>query len=437
MKNRCQHSQKTANKKRLYGIEAGPQPEAMMLPLLIPEIIVDTRAEIEEMAGMMGLLIIKQCIQAEVQKLVGDRYQRAEGRRYTRWGQQPGAVVFAGRKVRIEKPRVRDLTTFREAALSSYEKFRNEDKLGKAMTHQLLLGISARNYHRSVENFCDGYGIQRSSVSRSFIRATAHRLKKLMERSFDGMTFVTIMIDGIEYHGQMIVVAIGITMDGKKHVLGIRLGATENAVVVTALLEDLVERGIDATRPMLFVLDGAKALTKAVKNLWGERAVIQRCQVHKLRNIRAHLPEKYHAEILGRIRGAYAMESFETAKASLTTTVRYLERIAPDAAGSLEEGLEETLTVHRLGVRGLLRKTLASTNAIENCQGTTRRITHNVKRWRDGAMIMRWAGSALLVAEERFHRIRGYRDLVFLKSALQKLVSAVQDNAVDSSAMVA
>lgn len=434
MKNACQFSQETANKKRLYGIEAGPSSEAGMLTLSLPEIIVDTKAEIEELTGALGLMVMKACIQDEVRRLVGDRYEHVEGRRCARWGSQRGAVIFAGRKVRIDKPRVRDLKESKEAALSSYERFRQGDKLGEAISAKLLMGVSSRDYHRSVEDFCDGYGIRKSSVSRAFVQATARRLKKLTERTFKNTEFVAIMIDGIEYQGQTMVVAVGIAMDGKKHVLGLRLGATENAVVVTGLLEFLVERGVEATRPMLFVLDGSKALAKAVRNLWGERAVIQRCQVHKIRNVKAHLPERHQAEVLARIRKAYAMDGFDEAKTSLMTTMRYLDRLSPGAARSLEEGLEETLAVHRLGLRGALRKTLASTNVIENCQGTTRRITRNVKRWRDGAMIMRWVGCALIAAEEKFHRIKGYRDLSFLKSALQKLIA---NKNVDSYAMVA
>jgi len=434
MKTACQHPQKTANKKRLYGIEAGPASEATTLPLRLPEIVVDTQAEVEELAGALGLLIMKECIQDEVRRLVGERYEHREGRRCARWGSQGGSVVFAGRKVRLKRPRVRDLMKSKEVALASYERFRGGEKLSEAIAGRLMLGISSRQYHRSVDDFCDGYGIQRSSVSRSFVQATARRLKKLTERTFQGTAFIAIMIDGIEYAGQMIVVAIGIAMDGRKQVLGLRLGATENTAVVTELLESLVEHGIDALRPTLFVLDGSKALAKAVGKLWGERAVIQRCQVHKLRNVKAHLPKQHQAEVMARIRKAYAMEGFVEARTSLLTTVRHLDILAPGAANSLREGLEQTLTVHRLGLRGALRKTLASTNIIENCQGTTRRITRNVKRWRDGAMVMRWVGCALLAAEERFHRIKGHRDLSFLKGALQKIVTG---NNVDSCAMVA
>lgn len=434
MKTACQFPQETANKKRLYGIEAHPPTEGGVLTLPLPEIIVDTKAEIEALAGALGVLVMKACIEDEVRRLVGDRYKHQEGRRCARWGNQGGSVVFAGQKVRIKRPRVRDLRGAKEVALASYNRFQSEEKLSEAVASKLLLGVSSRHYRQAIEGFCDGCGIERSSVSRQFIQATARRLKTLTERSLASTEFIAIMIDGIEYQGHLIVVAVGIAMDGRKQVLGLRLGATENTVVVTELLESLVERGLDPLRPMLFVLDGSKALSKAVKSLWGERAVIQRCQVHKLRNIRAHLAERHQATILARIREAYSMEGFEEARDSLMTTVRYLERLNPDAARSLEEGLVETLTVHRLGLRGALRKTLSSTNVIENCQGTTRRVTRNVKRWRDGAMVLRWVGCALLVAEKRFHRIRGHRDLVFLKGALQKLVDG---NDVDSFAMVA
>lgn len=434
MKNACQHPQKTANQKRLYGIESGPGSEETMVPFLLPEFVVDTKAEIEGLAGTLGLLVMKALMKDEIERMVGSRYEHRESRQFSRWGKQGGSVVFAGRKVRIDKPRVRDLQTKKEAKIESYDRFRRGEKLSEAIAGKLLLGVSSRDYHRSIETFAEGYGIAKSSVSRAFIKATEKRLKRLTERSFVGTEFVVVMIDGIEYQGHLVVVAVGTTMDGKKQVLGLRLGATENTEVVTDLLASLVEHGLDPLRPMLFVLDGAKALLKAVRNHWGERAVVQRCQVHKLRNIRGYLAEEHQGEFLGRMRTAYAMEDFDKAKASLLATVRRLKVLSPDAAKSLEEGLEETLTVHRLGLRGALRKTLATTNIIENCQGTTRRLTRNVKRWRDGAMVQRWIGCALLAAEERFHRIKGHRDLTFLRGTLTELV--LRKN-IDSCAMAA
>jgi transposase-like protein len=343
-------------------------------------------------------------------------------------------VVLGGRKAQITRPRVRNIAESKEATLKTYESFKSEDRFGSAIMRRLLLGISSRNYRAALEDFSDGYGLSKTTVSRTFVQATEKRLRQLLERNLKGIEFVAILIDGIEYKGEMMIVAMGITIGGQKMILGMRLGATENAVVVTALLTALEGRGLDTTQPMFFVLDGAKALHKAVTNVWGERAVIQRCQIHKRRNVAAHLLEEHRAEIDARLRKAYAMTNHDEAETSLKTTIRYLERLSPDAAGSLKEGLDETLTVHKLGLQEPLRKTLSSTNAIESCFDYTRTVTRRVKRWRDGKMIVRWVGCALLESEKRFNRVKGYRQLPFLKSALQLLVKGEQ---VDSYAMAA
>ena len=228
-----------------------------------------------------------------------------------------------------------------------------------------------------------------------------------------------IMIDGVEYAGETMIVAAGITADGTKRVLGLRQGATENAAVCAALLEDLQARGLDTSRPVLLVLDGAKALHAAVKRVWGQNAVIQRCQVHKKRNVKAHVPEKHHAELERRLSEAYHETDYEAAKASLEATARWLERINPDAASSLREGLEETLTVVRLGVPGALRRTLATTNPIESALSVTRRVTARVTRWRDGDMRRRWCVAGLLRAESKFRRVKGHRAMPTLLKALE------------------
>jgi transposase-like protein len=268
----------------------------------------------------------------------------------------------------------------------------------------------------------DGFGVAKSCVSRGFVRASAAEVKTLAERRIDGVRLAVIMIDGVEYAGETMVVALGITEDGTKRVLGLRQGATENAEVCAALLEDLRERGLDTGRATLFVLDGAKALHAAVTRVWGQHAVIQRCQVHKKRNLQADVPEKHWPELQRRLSEAYRETDYATAKASLEGTVRWLDRLNGDAAGSLREGLEETLTVVRLGVPGALRRTLATTNPIESALSVTRRVTARVTRWRDGDMRRRWCVAGLLRAEDKFRRVKGHRTMATLLKALETLV---------------
>lgn len=250
------------------------------------------------------------------------------------------------------------------------------------------------------------------------MRASAESLKAWTGRSLTGTRYVAVFIDGVEYAGETLVVALGLTTDGHKHVLGLRQGATENAPVVTSLLEELQTRGLDTSRPTLFVLDGAKALVAGVKRVFGRQALIQRCQIHKRRNVQAHLPQRHHAELNRRLSEAYGQTSYAQAKSLLHDAVLWLRRLSPDAAASLEEGWEETLTVVRLGVPALLRRTLSNTNVIESALSVTRTVTARVKRWRDGDMRRRWCSAGLVRAETKFRRVKGYRQLPQLVAAL-------------------
>jgi transposase-like protein len=272
-----------------------------------------------------------------------------------------------------------------------------------------------------------GYGIAKSSVSRQFIRATADELRQLSERRLENLELVAVMIDGIEFAGQVMVVALGLDESGAKHLLGLWQGATENATVVKALLEDLMERGLDSKRRYLFVLDGSKALRAAVERVFGERAEMQRCQLHKIRNVIDHLPENCRTDWRRRMRAAYNMTAYQEAKGALQKLWRQLVEINPSAARSLEEGMEETLTVHRLGVGPLLRGTLASTNPIESCFSTVRRTTRNVRRWQGGDHIARWTAAGLLEAERFFRRVKGYRELAALTRKLNPNLQSRQE----------
>ncbi len=284
----------------------------------------------------------------------------------------------------------------------------------------MVLGISSRNYEEAVEGFVKGYGIKKSSVSRHFVKATAEQMREFLERDLAVLDLVAIFIDGIEFKGHLLVVALGLDKGGRKHVLGLWQGATENATVCASLLDDIARRGLNTGKDYLFVLDGSKALRSAVSKMFGTNAAVQRCQQHKRRNVLDHLPKEHQHAIDARISAAYNMASYENARKSLELTVKYLEKLNPSAAASLKEGLEETLTVHKLRVTELLRKTLQTTNPIESCFSVTRTITGRVKRWRGDDMVQRWAVASLLRAEKKFKRVKGYKEIPKLIAVLQR-----------------
>ena len=334
-----------------------------------------------------------------------------------RWGQQPGYVVFGGQKVPVTRPRV-PTREGQEVDLDSYARLQHDGRRQRAVREGIVAGLSTRNYHRAVDSVLEGYGIEKSSVSREFVAASAAQLKKLCERKLDGLDLVALLIDGIHFGQQVLVVALGIETTGKKQVLGVWQGATENTAVVKDLLEDLVARGLNPDRRYLFVIDGAKALRAAIERVFGARAEVQRCQLHKRRNVKEYLPKNAQGDYDHRIRNAYAMTDYAAAKAELEKIFRQPERVNPSAARSLEEGMEETLTVHRLGVGELLRRSLATTNPIESCLSTVERVARNVKRWHAGDQALRWTATGLLEAEKKFRRVKGFRELAALRRKL-------------------
>ena len=288
------------------------------------------------------------------------------------------------------------------------------------VSRRMVLGLSSRNYEEAVEGFLKGYGIKKSSVSRHFIKATAQQMLEFLERDLTSLELCAIFIDGIQFKGHLLIVALGLDLSGRKHILGLREGATKNSEVCMGLLEDMARRGLTADGDYLFVLDGAKALRSAVTRMYSSNVAVQRCQQHKRRNVADHLPLEHQEAIDARIRTAYNMKTYEQAKQSLELTVKYLERLNPSAAASLKEGFEETLTVHKLGIENLLRKTLCTTNPIESCFSVTRTVTGRVKRWRGGDMVQRWAVASLLRAEKKFRRIKGFKEIPKLLVALKK-----------------
>ena len=371
----------------------------------------------------VGLGVLAELMEEEVDEVVGPKGRHDADRVAVRHGHEAGAVTLGGRRVPVERPRVRSADGQAELPLATYAHFADRDPLTQLVLERMLAGVSTRRYRRTQEPV--GATIEqaarstsKSSVSRSFVERTRVSLGELMGRRLDDVRVSVLMLDGIELKGRTNIVALGVTTDGVKIPLGLWEGSTENATVATALLSDLVERGLDPEQGMLFVIDGAKALRKAIRSVFGE-APVQRCVRHKERNVLQHLPERDRPLVKRRLRSAWAETDHDRALDRLRALAGELERTHPGAAGSLREGLEETLTLNRLGIRGSLKRTLESTNPCESMIECVRRTSRNVKRWSSGEMALRWTAAGMLEAERQFRRIIGYRDLAKLALAIE------------------
>lgn len=394
---------------------------AVQMVLPMAEMVGWLRQGVGELIREAGLQLMELLMEAEVQERVGERSQRQTKRTANRWGTERGYCVVMGQKVPIERPRVRT-TDDQEVRLGSYEMFHRGEPLTETVWEKLMLGLSTRRYGQAVRQFAEAYGLDKSTISEHFIEASRAKLKEMMERRLDKVKLCALLIDATPFAGQQMVAALGISQDGRKMILGIRQGATENATVVGELLGDLVNRGLDFSQPRLYVLDGGKALSSAVKKYAGAAAPIQRCQVHKRRNVLDHLTEEQKPSVARKLNAAYAMEDHAAAKGALTQLLRELMDLNPSAARSLEEGMEETLTMHRLHIPPQLRKSLASTNVIESAFAIVERVCSNVKRWHGGDQRERWVGSGLLVAEKQFRRVQGYKQIPILLRELEALI---------------
>jgi transposase-like protein len=393
------------------------QNPAVQLVLPMIEILALAKQGAGELVREAGVRVILLAMAQETEALTGARHQRSADRQAHRWSREDGYVVVDGQKVPIERQRLRGRNGG-EVRLGTYEMFQHTRALEDEVWWKMLRGLTTRNYPLVTRSFAQAYGIEKSATSERFIQASRGKLKELMERPLGELTLCAILIDGTPFKGRQMIAAVGVGNDGQKTVLGLREGATENATVVRELLEDLARRGLDFATPRLYVLDGAKALSSAVRRHAGEAALIQRCQVHKRRNVLDQLPDEYQPGIERKLLAAYAMLSETDARRALDQIHRELERINPSAARSLEEGREETLTVHKLKMPEMLRKSLASTNIIESDFSVAEELCRRVKRWREGDHRERWAGSALLLAESKFRRVKGYREIPQLLSAL-------------------
>jgi len=397
------------------------------LSLTVGEVVVDVGAEFRELIVTGGLAVAGALFREELERVCGPRYGRGEGFA-SRWGHQRGEVVLGGRKVQLDHPRAR--RQGKEVVLPAYAQLQNEDPLDDRALEQMLIGVSTRRYRRSLESVIptwNEFGTSKSAVSRRFVAKTAAQLEAALATPLDGIEWAGLMIDGIEFHEQVVVVVLGIDVTGKKHVLSFRQGSTENGTLCRELLSSIVARGVPADRSILVAIDGGKGLRKAVNEVFGEFAVVQRCQVHKKRNVLDQLPDELRAQVRTAMNQAYAASSYETALRQLQNQVRVLAKEHPGAADSLREGLHETLAVKKLGLTGALAKTLETTNPIENVNSGIRRVGGRVKRCRGGGMALRWVATGALEHATRFRRLKGHKEMPKLVAALRARDVAMND----------
>jgi putative transposase len=372
----------------------------------------------------VGLGVLAELMDEEVEEVVGPKGKHNPERTAVRHGREDGEVTLGGRRVAVKRPRVRTADGESEVPLVTYEHFAERDPLSRLVLEQMLAGVSTRRFVRTREPVGEDVeaaarSTSKSSVSRDFVAKTKENLLALMSRRLEDVRLAALMLDGIELKGHCCVVALGIDTEGVKHPLGLWDGSTENATVTRELLTNLVERGLDLEQGVLCVIDGGKALRKAINEVLG-RVPVQRCIRHKERNVLDHLPERDRPQVKARLRRAWAQDDHDRALEQLHVLAGELERSHPGAAASLKEGLAETLTVTRLGVKGRLKDTLASTNPCESMIETVRHTSRNVKRWQSGEMCLRWTAAGMLEAQRQFRKIMGYRDLAKLALAVEK-----------------
>jgi len=398
-------------------VDMGEGKASFQMVLPMSPLLLDVAGALAQTASQAGLLMMKALIDEEVEQIAGSRYTHQTDRQATRWGHDEGHVIFAGRKVALPRPRVRSVDG-REIPLARYQAFAHPERMQEAVSQRILRRVSTRDYAGVLDEVCEGYGIQKSSVSRHWKAASSQQLKQMLERPLGELDLCVLFLDGKEFHDFTLVVALGVDRQGRKQGRGLWSGATENAEVCGALLDDLIARGLSTDKPYLFILDGAKALKKAVVSRFGVKGLIQRGRVHKKRNIQKYLPKKYHGMLSLKLRRAWGMTEYNKALQELRKVHDWLASINQAAAESLEEGMEETLTINRLGLPPQLRRLFSSTNIIESCFSRAGDLCRGVKHWRDGNMAQRWAGTVLLEAETRFRRIQAYGQLPVLINAL-------------------
>ncbi len=405
-------------------------PVTVQLPLPILGTLLDARAAFFDLCVETGQQVLMYMQEADREVLCGPKGKHDPNRRAHRGGSTPSRIVLGGREISLPRLRARGVNG--EAPLASFQWAADHDPLDAYTATVIAAGASTRRYASTLDPLPDWVketGVSKSAVSRRFVALSTRQLGEFVKRPLGEVDIRVVFIDGKVFKEHCILVALGVDSGGEKHVLGLREGATENTRVVKALLADLVERGLSTEHPILFIIDGAKALRRAVRDTFGDYGVVHRCQFHKRKNVLAHLPQVLHASVDRAMKDAYSADSEDLARKQLQRLANSLAYDHPSAAGSIREGLDETLTVIRLGVKGALRRTLSTTNPVENLNGSIEHYTRKVKRWRGGRMIERWVAAALIDAEKRFRRVQGYRDLPSLITALDADAGVVHEDA--------
>jgi transposase-like protein len=413
--------------------EAAKNQGSMWAQLLMP-LAALVRKDLLELVHQLGLQAFATMLEAERTELCGERYKHNAARRATRAGTTRGELAFGGRRVSVTRPRVVDREGH-EVPLSTWTEFSTNDPLERRALEQMAVGVSTRKYKRSLEALPDSIearGTSKSAVSRRFVSLTTEKLSEWMSRALGELDLWAVFVDGIHFGEHVVLCALGVDALGEKHVLGIWEGATENQVACKAMLEDLVTRGLTVDRSRLFIIDGGKGLRSAIRAIFGRRALIQRCQVHKVRNVLGHLPNSKHAAVRVAMREAYQCTKVATAKRLLNNLARTLQKKHPSAAASLREGLDETLTVMALGLSQSLTRSFSTTNPIENLNDRIRTTARRVKRWDDGTMILRWVLVGVLEAERGFRRLKGYKDMPSLVARLKQLDASPAQPGLDA-----
>jgi transposase-like protein len=391
-----------------------------LLPML--DLITQAEMAVDDLIDVAGRATIEAVLTLSAQEVAGPRHPGRQGPSQVGWhGRQRGVVCLAERKLRVDKPRLRRKGGGggAEVDLPAYAAMQNDSRLGRRMLEILMRGVSTRHYRDVLPEMADTVGVAKSSVSREFIDASEEALKQLAQRRFDEKDILIVYLDGLVFGVHHVIAAVGVDSEGHKHLLGLTAGASENAAACKALLEDLVARGVKPGRRRLFVIDGSKALRAAIDAVYGKDNPVQRCRSHKVRNVLDQLPKDQRDTAKATMRAAYRLEPAE-GKARLEQLAKWYEKDWPQAAASLREGLDETFTINALGLPGKLRRCLATTNLIESPGSGVRLRTRRVCRWRDGAMVLRWAAGAYLATEKSFRRIMGFEQLWMLKSYLDR-----------------
>ena len=390
------------------------------------EALAGMTASFERFCLAAGIETLSEMMEQDAEAICGLRHARGEGRLAHRWGRTKGKVGFHGGKVDVERPRVRGLDG-EERILPSWKSAVGENWLGEWAMNQMLIAVSTRKFERSVRlpggdvPAPRGAGLSKSATSRRFVALSAARMRQWLATRLDHLDLMVIQIDGVHMADDLLLVAaIGIDATGEKHPLGVVEGATENAATARALIANLIDRGLDPAVPRLFIIDGSKALSTAIRRAFGRDAPIQRCQVHKARNILERLPKSMHASVRSVLRQVWELDDAAKAEKLLRNLARRLAADWDGVAGSILEGLDEMLTVTRLGLPRELRRSLACTNIIENVMGTVRRVCRNVKHWRSPSMAMRWTAAAMIEAKKGFRRLKAHKQLPALRAALDR-----------------